>query len=366
MKKILLPLIMLTIFSASAFAEITTFGEFDFGWSSDFTNPDDVSNDRDGFSPAVLDTAEIGFTGTVDEYTSVSFTFDFTEYGAEDYLAIPSIEISSDMTGVLGIQGPFSVQFVGGYTDFGSEAYDSATRYGLDGIADRGMDTNLFVGAKIGLYDMATVSFGMNPEIQTGDDGENKSGYAPQIFAGVAGSFDMFSAETYYLMNSSFDPAELDETPDAVGFGILAEIPATRATINVSASYNADIYDDNAFHSYGFGAGFAHEAFDIGFSSTGTAYDKENTFKMGFDAGYAINSIVTVYGGANMTVTDDAIYFTEKAADDDNEEANAGMELGVQAVLGATTYTAGYQMGAGAIENLTGVEGVFIRMAMSF
>jgi len=399
-KTVVLMTIVLALLAAPVFAEVTLEGDVDFGWSTDFGTPNKIEDgDRIGFRYKV-DDLDLDFTGTVGEFNTVTFGLSW-DGNVTDGTAgsVGSFTLKSDVTGAFGIEAPVDFLMVTGWNDYyWTQGYDSATRYALDDIADKGIRKGLVIGGDLTIMDLVTLSVGVNPVMATADgdatittytvdpvtgnpvpststveDGNNYYNLPVAMFFGAYGTYEMISAEAYFNVQAI----------NSFGLSALAEIPMDALDLDVSASMNMDMADgaDTAM-LFGAGVKATMGAFDAGLSAlfkndaAGTSGDSE--FGIGFDAGYAVTDFLTFYGGASIkNLMADDMYFTATAADEAGiytlegdrmvPLANAGMELGAEVGVGEATYMVGYTMGAGKINNVvSNAEGIFFRVKAAF
>lgn len=401
-KTFVLMTIVLAILAAPVFAEVTISGDIDFGFSSDFAAPEDATGEdgKDGFAYKV-DDLDLDITATVDEFTTVDFSLNFDQAIIDGLIdtdddgdvtfatgnTIPgSFKVKTDVTGAFGIDSAADVTLITGYNDYWEpQDYQNLSRKENEDILDpMAIDKSIVIGADIVVNDMFTISAGINPNLGVDDSkgkewDTNVNDESMSMWIGAYTTIDALSVEAFYNMGSE----GLKEDDNANAFGLSANYAMPMGDMDFTfggafalASYEV-AKDSEMF--YAVSAKMVMGAIDAAVALNGTneANDNDATLGLSFDAGYAVNETLTVYGGVSFDdLQADDTYFTDAAAADDGAfnaddewegpSANAGAEFGAKIMAGICEYYVGYQIGAGKLYNRTSEEGMFFRIQADY
>jgi hypothetical protein len=307
--KIALFLSTLLIMTAPVFAEVTTSGEFVFGF-----------NESDSEYEEVFDTADLIFTGSSAEgYAEVIIGLDLTfvdtdPTDAEESLSeevIDKLYATLDVTGAAGIESPVDVSLIVGKTNFEPEGYLGDVRaYTVDDVINVESTKNVYLGLGLNVMDMFNVVLGMDPDL-----GESNVSYTDgrtdevdglrNMFVGINGTFGMVKAEFYYNFTEEdvyggdvvSDNNVIGDSYTAFGGDFLADL----GVMTFGAGFEYNDYTEETRYGVGARTGILDRT-DMGVSfagSTETDFEEENakTMEMGFDANYALTEAFKVYGG---------------------------------------------------------------------
>ncbi len=164
MKKALMLIVAATMLAAPVFAEITISGEFEALWEHEFTETEAT----DSYDDDDENSAELDLGIAIGDFTTLSANI-LAEMndGAEKVLSLDSWELTQDITGALGADGPITFELSVGDLSFEPKQY--VTDYHEFGEFDcEGGDIDFI--ASVGLMDMVTIDLGIFPSTYKSDN----------------------------------------------------------------------------------------------------------------------------------------------------------------------------------------------------
>jgi hypothetical protein len=262
MKKLLVVLAALTLvfgFAASAMADVSMSGDFNFGFATMFAHDKDMVGWGD---------LEVNFEFTADDYNTVVIETNFedpiTEVGS--MFLIDTAKLDTDLGAFFGL--PIGLVHSAGYHEPGGESFpDETTGFEFE---DQTMDSigegTTAIGLEANYNDMAIIDVAFSvAQFSQGDvDAAGEGAWDAYFGVAMPDIADMVSAEAYYAIQDSSEFKGY--------FGIDAQ--AAISMVTAGASFTFATTDDVMWDFlYGVGASAEIEPAKVGVSLTGNSED---------------------------------------------------------------------------------------------